>query len=152
PLRPALDWSHPAVLSIARRLWPAAFSLAAVQVTGIVNTLLASLLRSGTVSYPYFAARVMEFSLGVFGVALAPPVLPGMSAQAARREYEALRSTLSFSLRLSAFIAVPAAVGLVGLREPIVRLLLQRGEFGPAEAVFTAQALAGYAVGLPAFS
>jgi putative peptidoglycan lipid II flippase len=75
-----------------------------------------------------------------------------MTAQAARDERGALASTLAFSLRLSAFIAVPAAVGLVVLGEPIVRLLLQRGEFGAVEAGFTARALAAYAAGLPAFS
>jgi len=152
PLLPALEWSHPAVRVIAHRLWPAVFSLAAVQVTVVVNTLLASLLRPGTVSYLYYADRLMEFPLGVFGIALATAVLPTMSAQAARGETRALRGTLTFALRMSAFIAVPAAVGLVALGEPIVRLLLQRGEFGGAEAAFTAQALAGYAVGLPAFS
>ena len=152
PLVPALDWSHPAVLRIAHRLWPAVFSLAAVQVTVVVNTLLASLLRGGTVSYLYYADRVMEFPLGVFGIALATAVLPGMSAHAARGEHEALRSTLRFALRLSTFITVPAAAGLVALGGPIVRLLLQRGEFGAPEAVYTAQALAGYAIGLPAFS
>ncbi len=89
PLIPALDWSHPALRQIAHRLWPAVFSLAAVQVTVVVNTLLASLLRSGTVSYLYYADRVMEFPLGVFGIALATAVLPGMSAQAARGEHEA---------------------------------------------------------------
>jgi putative peptidoglycan lipid II flippase len=152
PLAPALDWSHPAVMRIAHRLWPAVFSLAAVQVTVVVNTLLASLLRGGTVSYLYYADRVMEFPLGVFGIALATAVLPGMSAQAARGEHEALRKTLRFALRLSAFITVPAAAGLTALAGPIVRLLLQRGEFGAAEALYTAQALVGYAVGLPAFS
>ncbi len=152
PLRPALDWSHPAVRDIGRRLWPAAFSLAAVQVTVVVNTLLASLLPVGTVSYLYYGDRVMEFPLGIFGVALATAVLPSMSAQAARRDYAALRATLGFSLRLGAFITVPAAVGLAALSTPIVRLLFQRGEFGSAAAVFTAQALVGYAVGLPAFS
>jgi putative peptidoglycan lipid II flippase len=152
PLVPALDWSHPAVRQIARRLWPAAFSLAAVQITVVVNTLLASLLRSGTVSYLYYADRVMEFPLGVFGIALATAVLPGMSAQAARGEHAALAGTLRFALRLSSFICVPAAVGLVALGEPVVRLLFQRGEFGAAEALYTSQALAGYAVGLPAFS
>ena len=82
----------------------------AVQVTVVVNTLIASLLRSGTVSYLYYADRVMEFPLGVFGIALATAVLPSMSSQAARGEHAALRSTLGFALRLSAFIAVPAAV------------------------------------------
>ena len=94
----------------------------------------------------------MEFPLGVFGVALATAVLPSMAAQAARRDHQALQATLAFSLRLSAFIAVPAAVGLSALGSPIVRVLFQRGEFGAAEAAFTAQALIGYAVGLPAFS
>jgi putative peptidoglycan lipid II flippase len=94
----------------------------------------------------------MEFPLGVFGIALATAALPSMAAQAARGEHAALRDTVSFSLRLSAFIAVPAAVGLLALGHPIVRLLFQRGEFTGADAIYTAQALAGYAVGLPAFS
>jgi putative peptidoglycan lipid II flippase len=152
PLRPALDWSHPAVREIGRRLWPAAFALAAVQVTVVVNTLLASLLPGGTVSYLYYADRVMEFPLGIFGIALATAVLPSMAAQAAQRDEPALRSTLGFSLRLGVFITVPAAVGLTALALPIVRLLFQRGEFGAVEAQFTAQALVGYAVGLPAFA
>ena len=76
PLRPTLDWSHPAVREIGRRLWPAAFALAAVQVTVLVNTLLASLLPAGSVSYLYYADRVMEFPLGVFGIAVATATLP----------------------------------------------------------------------------
>ena len=114
--------------------------------------LLASLLPQGTVSYLYYADRVMEFPLGVFGIALATAVLPGMAAQAARGEHRALTETVGFALRLSAFVAVPAAVGLLALGHPIVRLLFQRGEFSPADAIATTQALAGYAVGLPAFS
>ena len=152
PLRPSAEWSHPAVRAIAGRLWPAVFALAAVQVTVLVNTLLASLLPQGSVSYLYYADRVMEFPLGVFGIALATAVLPGMAAQAARGEHRALTETLGFTLRLSAFIAVPAGVGLLALGYPIVRLLFQRGEFSPADAIATTQALVGYAVGLPAFS
>ena len=152
PLRPSGEWAHPGVRTIAVRLWPAVFALAAVQVTVFVNTLLASLLPHGTVSYLYYADRVMEFPLGVFGIALATAVLPGMAAQAARGEHRELTGTLGFALRLSAFVAVPAAVGLVVLGLPIVRLLFQRGEFSPADAVATAQALTGYAIGLPAFS
>jgi putative peptidoglycan lipid II flippase len=152
PLRPAWDWRHPAVARIARRLWPAVFALAAVQITVVVNTLLASLLPAGTVSYLYYADRVMEFPLGVFGIALATAALPSMSAQAARRDLPALRATLEFALRLSAFVAVPAMVGLVMVGGPIVQALFQRGEFSAADAALTTQALAAYAVGLPAFS
>jgi putative peptidoglycan lipid II flippase len=152
PLRPSDEWRHPAVWTIARRLGPAAFGLAAVQVTVLVNTFLASLLPRGAISYLYYADRVMEFPLGVFGIALATASLPSMSAQAARGDQRGLVQTLGFALRLSAFIAVPATLGLLTLGAPIVQLLFQRGEFGTADAVATAQALAGYAVGLPAFS
>ena len=152
PLRPSSEWRHPAVTKIAGRLWPAVFALAAVQVTVLVNTLLASLLPQGSVSYLYYADRVMEFPLGVFGIALATAVMPGMAGQAARGERRALTETLAFALRLSVFIAVPAAVGLLALGHPIVRLLFQRGEFSAADAAATTRALMGYAVGLPAFS
>jgi len=152
PLRPSVEWTHPAIRMIAGRLWPAVFALAAVQVTVLVNTLLASLLPEGTVSYLYYADRVMEFPLGVFGIALATAVLPRMAGQAARREHRALIDMLGFSLRLSTFVALPAAVGLIALGRPIVSLLFERGQFTAADAVATTQALAGYAFGLPAFS
>ena len=151
-LRPSAEWSHPAIRIIAGRLWPAVFALAAVQVTVLVNTLLASLLPRGTVSYLYYADRVMEFPLGVFGIALATAALPSMAGQAARGEHRGLADTMGFALRLSAFVAVPAALGLLALGHPIVRVLFQRGEFDARDALATAQALAGYAVGLPAFS
>ena len=152
PLTPSAEWRHPAVARIAHRLWPAVFALAAVQITVVVNTLLASLLPAGTVSYLYYADRVMEFPLGIFGIALATAALPSMSAQAARGEMVALRATLEFALRMAAFVAVPAAVGLVMLGGPIVTVLFQRGEFTASDAALTAQALIGYAIGLPAFS
>src|SRR5581483_6329870 len=145
PLTPSAEWRHPAVGRIAHRLWPAVFALAAVQITVVVNTLLASLLPAGTVSYLYYADRVMEFPLGIFGIALATAALPSMSAQAARGELAALRATLEFALRMAAFVAVPAAVGLVMLGGPIVTVLFQRGEFSAGDAMLTAQALTGYA-------
>lgn len=152
PLIPSAEWRHPGVARIAHRLWPAVFALAAVQITVVVNTLLASLLPTGTVSYLYYADRVMEFPLGIFGIALATAALPSMSGQAARREFPALRATLEWALRMSAFVAVPATVGLLVLGGPIVQLLFRRGEFTVSDGALTAQALAGYAVGLPAFS
>ena len=152
PLRPSGDWTHPAVRTIARRLLPAAFGLAAVQITVVINTLLASLLPRGSISYLYYADRLMEFPLGVFGIALATAALPTMSAQAARGDRAGLTDTLGFALRLSVFIAVPAAVGLVALGGPIVSLLFERGQFGATAVAATTEALAAYAVGLPAFS
>jgi putative peptidoglycan lipid II flippase len=149
---PAGTLRHPALARIARLLAPAVFGLAAVQVTVFVNTLLASLLPAGSISFLYYADRVMEFPLGVFGIALATASLPVMSRQAAEGDTRGLAATLNFALRLAVYISVPATVGLVTLRVPIVRVLFERGEFGPADTAATARALACYAVGLVGFA
>jgi putative peptidoglycan lipid II flippase len=151
-VRPSRELGHPALRRIATLLVPAAFGLAAVQVMVFVNTLLASLLRPGSISFLYYADRVMEFPLGVFGIALASASLPAMSRQAASGDVPGVAATLNFALRLSAFVAVPATVGLVILREPITRVLFERGRFGPADTQATAAALAAYAVGLVGYS
>jgi putative peptidoglycan lipid II flippase len=152
PLRPSPEFSHPALRRIGGRLVPSVFGLAGVQVTVFVNTLLASLLPSGSISYLYYADRVMEFPLGVFGIALASASLPAMSRQAAVGDTAALGRTVNFALRLSCYVAIPASVGLIALQAPITRLLFQRGQFGPAETAATAWALGWYAVGLTGFS
>jgi putative peptidoglycan lipid II flippase len=149
---PARDLRHPAIARITRLLLPAVFGLAAVQLMVFVNTLLASLLPLGSISYLYYADRVMEFPLGVFGIALASASLPVMSRHAAAQDHRALADTLTFSLRLAFYVSVPATVGLVVLRTPIVRVLFERGRFGPAETAATAEALAWYAIGLAGFS
>jgi putative peptidoglycan lipid II flippase len=149
---PALDARHPAVRRIVRLLLPSVFGLAAVQVSVFVNTLLASLLPAGSISYLYYADRVMEFPLGVFGIALASAVLPSMARQGASGDTRGVATTLNFALRMSFYIAAPATVGLVILRTPITRVLFERGHFGAGETVATASALAWYAVGLGGFS
>src|SRR5947209_1816526 len=149
---PGSQFRHPALARLLRLLLPAVFGLAAVQVMVFVNTLLASLLPSGSISYLYYADRVMEFPLGVFGIALASASLPVMSRQAAGRDHRALAGTLTFALRLALYVSVPATLGLVMLRTPIVRVLFERGRFGPAETAATADALAWYAIGLAAFA
>ena len=149
---PSAELRHSAISRITRLLLPAVFGLAAVQVMVFVNTLLASLLPLGSISYLYYADRVMEFPLGVFGIALASASLPVMSRQAATGDHRALAGTLNFALRLALYVSLPATVGLVMLRTPIVRVLFERGRFGAAETSATAEALAWYAVGLAAFA
>jgi putative peptidoglycan lipid II flippase len=149
---PATSLRHPALGRIVRLLLPAVFGLAAVQVTVFVNTLLASLLQAGSISFLYYADRVMEFPLGVFGIALATASLPVMSRQAAEGDTRGLAATLNFALRLALHISVPATVGLVILRVPITRVLFERGQFSAADTAATAQALAWYALGLVGFA
>jgi len=149
---PSFEPRHPALPRVARLLLPAVFGLAAVQVMVFVNTLLASLLPSGSISFLYYADRVMEFPLGVFGMALASAALPTMSRQAATQDTRGMASTLNFALRLSVYISAPATVGLVVLARPITQLLFERGRFTPQDTGATAWALVWYAVGLTGFA
>jgi len=149
---PSWDLGHPALVRVARLLLPAVFGLASVQVTVFVNTLLASFLPTGSISFLYYADRVMEFPLGVFGIALASASLPAMSRAAAAGDTRRVGATLNFALRLSFYVTAPATVGLVLLRTPIVRILFERGQFTAADTAATAQALAWYAAGLVGFS
>lgn len=149
---PSGELRHPALGRIARLLLPAVFGLAAVQLTVFINTLLASLLPAGSISFLYYADRVMEFPLGIFGIALASASLPAMARQAAAGDARGLAATLNFALRLAAFVSVPAAVGLVILRMPITRVLFERGQFTAADTAATAAALGWYAAGLAGFA
>jgi putative peptidoglycan lipid II flippase len=122
------------------------------QINIVVGTLLATLLPAGSVSYLYYADRMVQFPLGVFAIALATAVLPSLSKHAALEDMEGLRSSFSYALRLVFFITIPAMTGLIILREPIVSLLFERGEFDAVTTRLTAEAVLYYAVGLWAFS
>jgi len=139
---------HEAVGRALRLMAPMVFGAAVYQINIMVDTVLASVLPSGSVSYLWYADRVFEFPLGIFAVALGTAALPSFSAQAARGAYDELRRSLSFSIRMTNFIALPAAVGIMTLATPITAVLFQRGAFGYDQAVLTAHALSAFAVGL----
>jgi putative peptidoglycan lipid II flippase len=143
---------HAAIKRIALLMTPAVFGAAVYQMNIVVGRLLASLLPEGSVSYLYYADRLVQFPLGVFAIALATAVLPSLSKQATVSDMDGLRSSFSYALRLVFFVTIPAMTGLIILREPIVRLLFQRGAFDPDTTRLTAEALLYYAVGLWAFS
>jgi putative peptidoglycan lipid II flippase len=107
---------------------------------------------AGSLAALYVADRVMELVLGGYAIAVATAILPMMSHQAASKDYESLKKTLSFSVRIVAFITIPAALGLMVLREPIIRVLFQHGQFVAESTKLTARALLYYAIGLPALA
>ncbi len=131
---------------------PATFGAAVYQINTLVITLLASLLPDGSITYLYFADRLVQFPLGVFGLAIATAVLPSLSRQAAEKDYNAVRKTFAHAMRLVLFITIPAMTGLIVLREPIVALLFKRGAFDAQAVQLTASALLYYTLGLWAFS
>jgi putative peptidoglycan lipid II flippase len=151
PWRPA-RWGHPALARMARFMMPAVLGGAAYHLNILVGTMLASLLAEGSVSYLYFADRLVEFPLGVAAMAAATAVLPSLARDAAAGDLRAQRETLEYALRLVTFATIPAAAGLMLLGEPIVELLFARGEFSAADARLTVQAVSYYALGLWAVS
>ncbi len=151
-LRPDFNFRHPALKRIGILFVPAAFGGAVYQINVMIGTILASLLPPGSVSYLYYADRIVELPLGMFAIALGTAVLPSMSRQAAGGDIPALTHSVSFSLRLIALFTIPASVALILLREPIIAVLFQRGRFTWIDTQGTADALLYYTVGLWAFS
>ncbi|TET95538.1 MAG: murein biosynthesis integral membrane protein MurJ [Desulfobacteraceae bacterium] len=149
---PKWNLGHPALKKIGILMLPTIFGSAIYQINQLVGTLLASLLREGSISYLYYADRLVQFPLGVFAIAISTAVLPSLSREAANGDIIRLKQTLSHALRLTMFITIPAMVGLIVLRQPIIRLLFERGAFDSFTTIMTAQALLYYSLGLWAFA
>jgi putative peptidoglycan lipid II flippase len=151
-LRQKGNFLHPGLKKIGRLMPPIIFGGAVYQINILVDGLLGSLLKEGSVSYLYFADRLVQFPLGVFAIAAATAVLPSLSREAAINDLTALKDTFGYAVRLIIFFTIPSMVGLIVLREPIVVLLFQRGQFSSMATQLTARALLYYAIGLGAFS
>jgi len=143
---------HPGLKKIGALMLPTILGAAVYQINILVGTLLASLLPQGSVSYLYYADRLVQFPLGIFAIAIATAVLPALSRQAAVKDMDGLNQTFAYAIRLVLFITIPAMIGLIVLREPIVALLFKRGAFNAEMTRQTASALLYYCFGLWAFS
>ncbi len=150
--RPLLKWNHQGLKKIVRLMGPAVLGLSVTQINLFINTLIASFLPQGSVTYLYYGNRLMQLPLGVFGVAIATALLPVTSKHIAQGDHEQLVKSLSFGFRLLFMIIVPAAVGIIVLAEPINRLLFQYGRFSPQAVSAVAQASIYYSLGLLAFA
>jgi putative peptidoglycan lipid II flippase len=143
-----LDLAHPGVRRVLTLMAPAAFGVSVSQVSLVINQVFASFLQTGSVSWLYYADRLMELPAGVLGVALGTILLPSLSkyhAQAKHDEYDRL---LDWGLRLTVLLAVPAAAALAVLAMPFIATLFHYGRFGAEDAWMTRQALMAYSVGL----
>lgn len=141
---------HPGVRKIGRLMIPSLLGLSVTQINITVSTILGSFFAGGP-TYLFYGMRLIQFPLGIFGVALATAILPTLSAQAARGALEELRSTLGFGLRMILFIILPAMAGLILLRTPIVHLFFEHGTFTAHDTAETAFAVLCYSLGLWAF-
>lgn len=140
-------WDDQAIKRIFLLMGPAALGIAVYQINLFVSMWFASPL-PGAVSYLYYAGRLMELPLGVFAVSISTAVLPSLSEHVANHDWNGVKRSLSFAVRLVNFVTIPATIGLIVLSYPIVELLFQRGEFTSQDSSGTAIAVVYYALGL----
>jgi putative peptidoglycan lipid II flippase len=136
---------------LLRRMGPGLVGAGATQLNQAVDVIIASLLPAGTVSLLYYAERVYQLPLGTIGVAVGTAILPVLSRQVRGGETGAARDTLNRALEFALFLTIPAALALAVSATPIMWVLFGRGAFTYASAVLSAQSLAAYALGLPAY-
>lgn len=150
--RPRWGWSHPGVRKILRLMLPGLFGSSVAQLSILLDTLIASFLATGSISWLYYSDRLMEFPLGVFGIALATVILPNLSRQHAGGGGAAFGRTLDWAVRLVVLVAVPAAVGLAVLAGPLLTTLFHGGRFDAGDVGMASVSLVAYAAGLVGFT
>ncbi|MFC1821383.1 murein biosynthesis integral membrane protein MurJ [Thermodesulfobacteriota bacterium] len=143
---------HPAVKRIGLLMLPAIFGSAIYQFNHFIGTLLASFLPEGSISWLYYADRLVQFPLGVFAIAISTAALPSLSKQAAGKDLKDFKATLNHAMGLVFFISIPSLMGLVILGKPIIAVIFERGAFDGVATLMTTRALVFYSVGLWAFS
>jgi putative peptidoglycan lipid II flippase len=147
---PTLGLRDPGVHEVGRLMLPRVGGLAAVQVNFLVNTILASGLAAGSLAALNYSWLLMLLPQGIFAQSVATAAFPTFSAQAARHQRAEMRSTLSATLRAVLYLTIPAAVGLLVLRGPLVEIVFQRGAFTEGSTEMVAWALGFFVLGLPA--
>ncbi|MFM8810077.1 MAG: murein biosynthesis integral membrane protein MurJ [Chthoniobacterales bacterium] len=145
-------WNDPQVKRVLLLMLPAVIAASAVQINVMVNSVFASYLGDGAVSWLSYAFRLMQLPLGIFGVAIATVTLPAVSKIAAGGDMAHFRETLGKALRLALFLTLPATVGLVLMSDEIIGLIYQRGKVQFADTLQTGAALKFYAAGLMAYA
>ncbi len=145
---PRLNFGDLGVWRVLKQMGPAIFGVSVSQISLIINTIFASFLVAGSVSWMYYADRLMELPSGVLGVALGTILLPALSKTYASRDREEYRHLLDWGLRLCFLLVLPSALALAVLAEPLTVSLFQYGKFTATDALMTQQALIAYSVGL----
>lgn len=150
--RPRWRWDHPGVRKIGQLMLPAIFGSSVSQVALLLDTIIASLLATGSIAWLYYADRLVEFPLGVFSIALGTVILPGLAAQHSAKSPEQFSATLDWAIRVALIIVLPASAALIVLAGPLVVTVFHYGEFNDFDARMSSLALMAYAVGLTGFS
>ncbi|MGQ7276020.1 murein biosynthesis integral membrane protein MurJ [Marinobacter sp. V034] len=149
--RPRVDYQHEGVRRVLRLMMPALFGVSVSQINLLLDTVLASFLQTGSVSWLYYSDRLSELPLGVFGVAIGTVILPNLSRKHAAESPEHFAKTVDWAIRAILLIGAPAAIALALLAEPLIATLFHYGEVVERDVIMSAQSLRAYSAGLLAF-
>lgn len=149
--KPKLGFKDVGVTRILKLMVPAIFGVSITQINLLLDTLIASFLAAGSVSWLYYSDRLVEFPLGLFGIALATVILPSLSKSHASENTAEFSRSLDWALRLVLLIGVPASIGLLILAEPMLSTLFQYEEFDVNDVHLAGQSLMAYSIGLLGF-
>ena len=148
---PKINFKIHGSIKVIKLMGPAIIGTAAVQINLLIDTIVASLLVTGSISWLYFSDRLIELPLAVFGIAISIVMLPVLSEHFQKKESGLYSSTLSKSIKLSMLIAIPSMVGLIILSSSIISTLFMYGNFDLLDVNMTVLSLITYSLGLPAF-
>ncbi len=150
-VRPKWGWRDNSVQKVRKLIIPALFGVSVGQINLLLDTVIASFLVTGSISWLYYSDRLLEFPLGLFGIAIATVILPTLSRNFVAAENQAFQKNMDWGVRMVCLLGLPAAVGLAVLAEPMLMVLFQRGEFTVEDAHFASLSLTAYATGLLSF-
>ncbi|MFM2483182.1 murein biosynthesis integral membrane protein MurJ [Celerinatantimonas sp. YJH-8] len=146
--RPRWGWHHAGVTQIRKLMIPALFGVSVSQLNLLFDTFMASFLVSGSISWLYYSDRLLEFPLGLFGIAIATVILPSLSQRHVDQDPKAFRQTMDWAVRMIWLLGLPAMVGMMVLAGPMLRVLFMRGEFDQSDVSHAAASLIAYMSGL----
>jgi putative peptidoglycan lipid II flippase len=149
--RPTIDFRNPGVRRVLKLMVPALFGVSVGQVNLLIDTLFASLLAVGSVSWLYYSDRLMEFPLGVFGVAISTVILPHLSRHHATQSEASYSMTIDWALRAVLLVGIPAAVVLAVMSGPMLSTLFQYGKFDGHAVMMARKSLTAFAIGIAPF-
>lgn len=149
--KPLWGWKDEGVKRVLKLMVPALFGVSVSQINLLIDTMIATSLVTGSISWLYFSDRLLEFPLGVIGIAIATVILPNLSQKHAQASKEAFSEMLDWALRLVVLIGIPASIGLIVLSEPLMLTLFQHGSFSTYDAHKGSLSLIAYSSGLTFF-
>ncbi|WP_205523002.1 murein biosynthesis integral membrane protein MurJ [Photobacterium sp. Alg240-V54] len=147
-VRPQWGWNDPGVTKIRKLMLPALFGVSVTQINLLLDTLIASFLMTGSISWLYYSDRLLEFPLGLFGIAIATVILPALSRKHVDKSPEQFSHTMDWGVRMVLILGIPAMLGMITLAKPMLMVMFMRGEFDLYDVNQTAMSLWVVSAGL----